>query len=322
MRIDLHRHIGGSIRPSTIYEIIQKQQRVHRIITEEEVTKSMMISPTEGLTFQNFLRKFQIFEAVHWDEWAITQSLKQVVYDIAHEQIEYCELKFTIDKYVKYTNWSDVDVIKFIHKVVQEEAAKWDIFIGLVLAVKYEADRERQKQITSLISNAEVAERVVGLDLVGDEQFFDVDFYAPIFDEWRRAGKGLEAHVGETVSAENVRLAIERLGVKRIAHGIKAAISPDILALAKERDVCFDIAITSNVLTGQVPSYDTHPVGRILEAGVPVTIGTDDPAILGIDLDHEYMRLQKHFNLDDEKLMDVMENSYKYAFIDWKTIRE
>lgn len=321
MRIDLHRHVGGSISPTVVFDILQRQKRGSYQDVSEVVRDLTFYEQVDGFTFQNFLRKFNVLDTIVWDEQAIALAIKQVCYDVAREKIEYCELKLTINKYVQHTNWPDGEVIKFIHNLILEQCERWNIYVALVLCLKYESDRHRQKEIAGLIQDPTVAPLVVGLDCVGDEQYYDADFYAPIFKEWKEAGKGLEAHVGESQSAENVRSAIEVLGVDRIAHGIKAAEYPDILKLANDRKVCFDIATTSNFYTGVVDRKHPHPVRKLLEQGCNVTIGTDDPVVLVTDLDHEYTFLQKHLELPDDRLMDIMENSYKYAFTNLDDLR-
>ncbi len=311
MKYELHRHLGGSITPDTVFELLKDKGSAYSL---EFIKRSMTYMSGEVLTFQNFLNKFSILDDIDWNESAIRKMIKQVVYDIAREKIDYCELKFTLDKYAQDLDWSDNEIVRVIHEIVEEESAKWGVIVKLVLCVKYESNKDRQKKIAALINDAKTADRLVGIDLVGSEVYFDVDFYVDILKDWKKSKKGIEAHVGESAVAENVRLAIEKLGVGRIAHGIKAVDSKDILALAKERDVCFDIALTSNIATGQVSSYEEHPVGKMLHEGCAVTIGTDDPAILNVDLDHEYDMLQKYFNVSDDVLMNIMNNSCKYAF--------
>ena len=319
MKCDLHRHLGGSIRPNTIYDILRREKR-GTYFSVAEVAKDMIDSPNDKRDFAHFLDKFSILETVVWDDWAIKHMITQVSWDIASEGLDYVEIKLTLDKYLRSPNWTPATVVRFIYDTFMEQAAKWGFVPALVLALRYDTDREQQLKIAKAIADPLLADRVVGLDLVGDERMFDADFYKPIFDEWRQAGKGLEAHVGETQNAENVRMAIEKLGVKRIAHGIKAADSPDILAMAKERGICFDIALTSNIDTGAVKDLATHPVRKMLDQGCAITIGTDDPVTLSTTLDQEYEKLRHYLELTEDQLMDIMHNSFKYAFVDLNTL--
>lgn len=299
--------LGGSISAKTVHALLALPHE-----NLDQITSKMTFANGDPYTFDKFLEKFHILEQVNWDERALGYVLGQVCWDMAKECLDYVELKFSVDKYKFAT---PAEIIRFIYDRVEAGTSKWGIRVALVLSLKYEADRELQRRVAKVISDPKVVDLLGGIDIVGNEAFFERDFYQPIMREWKEAGKGLQMHVGETQSAKNVRTALE-LGIDRIAHGIRAVDDPDLLSFIKERDVCFDIALTSNIMTGVVKDIGSHPVGRILEAGCAVTIGTDDPYILQTTLDKEYELLRKHFNVGDEQLMDIMHNSIKYAFAD------
>jgi adenosine deaminase len=314
VKCDLHRHLGGAIKPGVVYQIL-KEQRRGSYFSKEEVAHDLQYQPGEKRDFQTFLKKFDVLDVIVWNEKAIEKAIEQVCFEIAKEKIEYVEIKLSIDKYVKHTNWTEKEVINFAHSCFGRYADKWDILVGLVLSLKYESNRDRQKHVSKIIADPSVVDLLHGIDLVGDEQYFDASFYAPIFKEWKQAGKGLQAHVGESQGAENVRAAIEQLGVQRIAHGIKAAEFPDILKLANDNNICFDIALTSNYFTGVIDDLATHPVKKMLEQGCNITIGTDDPVVLDTTLDKEYSILMNTVGVPESKILDIMENSVKYAFV-------
>ena len=298
-----------------IHKILMKQGN-GRGLTIDKLQSMMVFNPDDKRDFHVFLNKFSILEEIKWDEWAIIEAMKQVCWHVVREKLDYVELKFSIDKYVKHNGWTPKDVISLIYSVVDHESSRWGFDVALILSLKYESDRDLQKNFASIISDDKIVEMLGGIDLVGDEAFFNYNFYQPIFKEWKQAGKGLEAHVGETQSAENVRLAVEELGIDRIAHGVVAADYPDVLDLVKERDVCFDVALTSNLCTGVINDYKFHPILKLINYGCKVTIGTDDPMVLNTTLDNEYDILARTFSLLNDQIMEIMSNSIKYAFTD------
>lgn len=308
MKCDLHRHLGGSISAETVCSLIGDYSQVDKIRSE------MTFCDSSDYDFSKFLDKFRILERIDWDQDALSLILEQVCWDIAREQIDYSELKFTVGKYLKIGNARDI--VTLIHDKVRQQCRQWNINIGLVLCVKYEASRDLQKKVLMLVSDNDVVDKVVGIDVVGNERYFDYKFYKPFVAEWKQAGKGIVMHVGETQSANNIKMAIEQLKVDRIAHGIRVTDDPYILDLSLDNDVCFDVALTSNICTGVVANYNEHPVGQMIDAGCPVTIGTDDPYILQTTLDGEYDLLRNNFDISDEKIMDIMYNSVKRAFVD------
>ena len=312
MKSELHRHFSGATSPGTVYRIFLEQGVD---ISKQEVEK-IMHGDSNNYTFDGFLNRFKIFDKIKWTKDVVRQVASQVVWDIAAERINYFEMKISIDRYVEHLRIPPEEVIQLFYSALADEVEKWDIQFGIILALKYEADKEKQTRWSKIIEDPDTARLVVGVDLVGQEEAFDVDFYIPIFKEWKEAGKGLEAHVGESQTAQNVVDAVTKLHVNRIAHGIKIVDYPEIMKLVIDKNVCLDVALTSNIQTGIVKTIAEHPVKRLLDAGVQITIGTDDPTILQTTLDNEYQLLQSSFNVSEKRLFDIMENSIKYAFTD------
>jgi aminodeoxyfutalosine deaminase len=128
---------------------------------------------------------------------------------------------------------------------------------------------------------------VVGLGLGGDEAAFPPELFARAFALGREAGLRAAPHAGETAGPASVRAALNVLHAERLRHGVRAAEDPGLLAeLAARRVVC-DVTPTSNLRLGVVPAAGVHPLPHLLAAGVPCSIGTDDPALFGVDLTHD-----------------------------------
>jgi adenosine deaminase len=126
------------------------------------------------------------------------------------------------------------------------------------------------------------------LDLAGNEAEFPSEPFYGIFKEARQTGLHVTIHAGEWGPAQHVREAIEELGAERIGHGVRVLEDPSIMALAKERNTAFEVCITSNYQSGVFASLDAHPLMKMFESGLNVTINTDDPSISRITLSHEY----------------------------------
>lgn len=306
--IDLHRHLSGCIQPKTIHNILQRQGE--NIQLEEVYKLTTYKDDDKPKTFRNFLDKFQLMSRIKWTDSTLEYIINQVVWDIASEKIQHFEMKISIDKFLNFT--TSQKIIKSIYDLFNRECSKWGITFGLVLALRYESDKEQQHTISKSLQSG-AWNYLCGIDLVGNEEYFHSDFYEGLLKDWHAAKKGIQAHVGETQTAENVRYAIEKLNINRIAHGVSAAKYPDIMKLATERNICFDVAITSNILTGIVSSITEHPVKQMLDNGCLITIGTDDPATLNTTLEREY-ELLRTLVPDDEKIIEIKENSRRFAF--------
>jgi adenosine deaminase len=133
-----------------------------------------------------------------------------------------------------------------------------------------------------------IKDGLVALDLAGNEAEFPTKPFYGIFKEAKQAGLHVTIHAGEWGPAVNVRDAIEELGAERIGHGVRVLEDQNVVALVRERGTACEVCVTSNYQSGVVDSLDSHPLMKMLEAGLNITINTDDPSISRITLSHEY----------------------------------
>jgi aminodeoxyfutalosine deaminase len=104
------------------------------------------------------------------------------------------------------------------------------------------------------------------------------------------------------------------LGAERIGHGISAIEDPALMRHLRDRDIPLEVSITSNLVTGVVKRLEDHPVRRLYDAGVPIVLNTDDPAMFGCTLVGEYRLAASHFGFSETELRGIAENGFKYAF--------
>lgn len=289
LAVDTHLHLGGAMPVSFVWETIVKHGLYYLAKTEQDVCQAMQISRHEANDFHRFLSKFTILDNLPWTEQLIAESIKAVCAELQHAAIDYAFVDFSINKYMNL-GWHKWQAIQFIHQCF---AQYYPDKIGLILSLKYESLRHTQTQYAKLIENSVAADCLVGIDLVGDETFFDATFYAPLFRAWKLAGKLTRAHVGESHGSNNIRRAILEMGVSNIAHGIKIIQEPDLIEIAKEHGICFDLAISSNYKTGVVTSQQ-HPILEMYHAGLTMTLGSDDPVQCTTTLKDEYWLAHTH----------------------------
>jgi adenosine deaminase len=151
---------------------------------------------------------------------------------------------------------------------------------------------------------------LAGIDLHGHERF-PVQDWVP--GTWRRAvdaGKETKAHAGEFGPAANVREAVERMGVRRVQHGIRAVDDPAVVALLVREGVTLDITPISNVKLRSVPSMREHPLRQLIAAGVRCTISTDDPLVFGNTLTDEYVALATEAGFTNAEIVQLARNGF------------
>jgi adenosine deaminase len=297
--IDTHRHLGGSIPSHFVWEVIQNRQLWHIANSWEEVKEAMTFAPGEPKGFYRFLDKFRILDEIPWDKELIDLSIKAVCEQLALENIDYCWMDFSINKYMSRLHMSRHDVVQFIYELFQKYRHNQ---VGLILSLKYESHRADQIEYAKLIEDKDVARCLIGIDLVGDEEYFDADFYATLLPQWRERGKMVRTHVAESQHAQNALDSINKLHVTNIAHGLKLMDHPKMIDRARQKDITFDMGVSSNYLTGVWEDENRHPIMDMLKAGLKVTFGTDDPVQCSTDMRMEHTILRYWFGVSPEDL--------------------
>ncbi len=161
---------------------------------------------------------------------------------------------------------------------------------------------------------------VVGFQLAGDEAGFPARDFKEAYDIAAEAGLGCSVHAGEWAGPESVRAALE-LPVTRIGHGVRSIEEPALVEELAERGTVLECCPTSNVVLELFPSYEEHPLPRLAEAGVRVTLGSDDPPYFGASIGGEYAVCSERFGFDDERLRSITCTAIEAAFCE-KTLKQ
>jgi adenosine deaminase len=156
---------------------------------------------------------------------------------------------------------------------------------------------------------------VVGFQMSGDEENFPAGDFAEAYRIAAEAGLGCSVHAGEWAGPESVRAALE-LPITRIGHGVRAIEDPALVSDLAERGVVLECCPTSNVVLELYPSYEAHPLPRLMDAGVRVTLGSDDPPYFGASIGGEYAVCQERYGFDDETLRGITRTAIDAAFCD------
>lgn len=269
-------------------------------IDVEELIKITTCSEDETPDFYNFLSKFKYLDKIRWNEELVRNKIQFVCSRINEEDCDAVFMDFSVSKY-RHIGWSLKESITFILDRFAEFSNK---HIIPILSIKYESPFDVQHKISKIVES-DISDRICGIDFVGDEAKFNIKYQKYICDMW--SDKFIRLHVGESKSQDNIRDTIDNINVTNIAHGIKI-VDEELISNAIDKDIYFDIAPTSNYLTGVIPKSSIHPGISMMNKGVRITVGSDDPSILNTTLTREY-EILKSQGAGDGDILKMRKNS-------------
>ncbi|MCB0120070.1 MAG: adenosine deaminase [Anaerolineales bacterium] len=294
-KVELHRHLEGSLRLSTMMDIARK----HGVTVPASLLNLsglVQVQDQDPLTFSNFLEKFKTLRLFYRSPDVIHRITKEAVEDAAKDNVRYMELRFTPVALSRAEGFPLHDVMDWVISSAQEAAKTFGIKVGLLASVNRHESPELAEQVAWLALEYQ-KNGMVGMDLAGNEAEFKSQPFHEIFKEAKQSGLHITIHAGEWGPAANVRDAILNLGAERIGHGVRVLEDESVAALARERGVTFEVCPTSNFQSGVVRTLEEHPLPRMIESGLRVTINTDDPSVSRITLSHEFQQSREKLNI-------------------------
>jgi aminodeoxyfutalosine deaminase len=289
---ELHLHLEGSLEPETLQEI-------DPALTREEITHATSYRDFEGFIQSYIWVNRRLQTPAHY---AI--AARRLFERLGSQGVTYAEITLSAGMML----WKGQDFAA-IYNAVHEEAARAPMKIFWILDSVRQFGAEAARPVFDLAAER-ANDGVVAVGLGGFEAGAPALDFAELFARARDRGLHTVCHAGETTNAQNVWDAIA-IGAERIGHGIRSIEDPKLMDHLREKQIPLEICITSNLRTGAIASLDQHPVRKLFDAGVPVTIHTDDPALFDCTLASEYRLAQDHFGLPVEQLA---RNSFHFSF--------
>lgn len=312
-KVELHRHLEGTVRLQTLIDLYRDAGEPLEEATPEELApRAQVTEPMESL--EAVLAFFTIAQRAFRDPEAVERVAYEAVEDLGLDGVRLAELRFSPDFMCSPHGLDWDEAMKAIVRGAERGARDHDVTVGLI------AIFSRTYGMSSLRRTVDFAlrwrERLVGFDLADEERSYPPSMYVDALAPLADAGLPLTAHYGESGGPQLPREAIDALGVRRLGHGVSVARDPQVTALARDRGVALEMCPTSNHRTHAVASLAEHPARRLLDQGVRVTINTDDPALFGIDLTHEWEVCRNDLGFTDEDLRRATVNAIDASFVD------
>ncbi|WP_018531137.1 adenosine deaminase [Streptomyces sp. HmicA12] len=310
-KAELHVHHVGSASPRIVSELAARHP--------DSKVPADLEKLTEFFTFKDFAHFIQVYLSVV-DLIRTPEDVRlltfEVARDMARQNVRYAEL--TITPFSSTRRGIDerafMDAIEDARKAAESE-------FGTVLRwcfdIPGEAGLESAEETVRLATDDALRpEGLVSFGLGGPEIGVPRPQFKPYFDRAVAAGLHSVPHAGETTGPETVWDALRDLRAERIGHGTTSAQDPKLLAHLAEHGIPLEVCPTSNIATRAVRTLDEHPLKQFVDAGVTVTINSDDPPMFATDLNTEYAVAARLLGLDERGVADLAKNAVRASFLD------
>ncbi len=309
---DIHRHLDGNIRAQTILDLGREFNLTLPANTLDTLLPHVQVSTNEP-DLVSFLSKL---------DWGVKvlaslEACRRVAYenmeDAARNGLHYVELRFSPGYMAMTHNLPVEGVVEAVIAGVRDGSNAFGVqarLIGIMSRTFGEA--ACQQELDALLAHRD---GITALDLAGDELGFPGSLFLSHFNRARDAGWHITVHAGEAAGPESIWQAIRELGAERIGHGVKAIDDPALVAFLAEQRIGIESCLTSNIQTSTVASLARHPLKSFLEQGVLASINTDDPAVQGVDIGHEYNVAAPAAGLSPDQIRQAQINGLEIAFL-------
>lgn len=312
-KIELHCHLDGSVRPSTIIELANIKNIDIPSKNIQEI-KNMMVAPKDCKSLDEYLKRFELPGLIMQDEDSLERIAFELMEDASKENIVYIEIRFAPLLHIN-KGLNTKEVIESVLKGIKKAESMYDIKGNLILSCMRTMSVESSYDVIEA-GKEYLNNGVVAVDLCSSEnEQFCEKFEEPIALA-RSYGYRVTIHAGETGIGENVYDAITLLKAERIGHGVFIKNCERAYNLVKENNVTLEMCPTSNLQTKAIKNIENYPLNNFHKDGIKVSLNTDNRTVSDIDLTNEYNIIFNNFEMSEDDYKTIYLNSVEASFAD------
>ena len=311
--IELHLHLDGSLRPETVWELAKEQNIKLPANTVDEVRDQMQV-PEDCRTLEEYLTRFDLPLLVLQTREALERAAFELTEDLAKEGVTYAEIRFAPQLSIKGGMTQEQAVEAAIEGVKRGMEQYPSIRVGLILCCMRGEDNEEWNLQTVETAKKYLGDVVCAVDIAGAESLYPTERFAPVFEKVREYGLPSTIHAGEAAGPESMKTALA-FGAKRIGHGVAAVEDPKLVRRLIEEQITLEVCVTSNYQTKVVPSIEAHPIRRLFNAGVRVTVNSDNRTISNTNVRKELDILRNVFGFKEQEIEKMEEYAWEARFL-------
>jgi adenosine deaminase len=313
---ELHRHLDASFRLSTLLELRQERGLEGRSTSLAAFADRVVLRrPMRDLA--EVLDRFTLLQAVFDRPEVLRRLALECVEDVAAEGTRVVELRYSPGFVAERHGLDWEECLAAIRAGLALARQRFpEVTVGLICIATRDYGPEEAARTAAFY--AAHLDDFVGFDLAGNEIGFESRRFAPVVAPLHALSDPrvrVTVHAGEAAGPDNVWESIELLGARRIGHGVRSLEDPQLLDALVERQICLEVCPTSNWITRCAASLAAHPIRPLVEAGVPVSINTDDPVIFGNTLPGELALCRDEIGLTAAQLQACAEAAWTHRFV-------
>jgi adenosine deaminase len=315
LKADLHRHLDCSVRWSTLIELAPQVGISLPLDPQAQKDQFLVTSPMKDL--DSVLKKFLNAQKVLASEEILTRIAYEVCEDAFNDGVRLLELRYAPSFIADgHSHLTYEKIHRALCKGVDMAKKTWPMAIGLICIIQRIKSFAEAAVVTDFAIDHK--DTFIALDLADNEEGFDPKKFAPLFLKAKKAGMHITVHSGESPqpqSAQWVKDSIDILGAERIGHGVQIVRDPEIMKYLRDKKIPLEICPISNWLTQAFPTYKDHPIRQLINAGLLVTINSDDPGVFATTLSDDYEVLHRVHGFSVQDFRRANQISYEVSFI-------
>jgi adenosine deaminase len=312
-KAELHVHLDGALRPATMIDLARAAGVV--LPSSDAATLGQWMVVSDARNLEDYLARFEYTIALLQTPDAIERVAYEMVADAAADGLRHLEVRYCPMLSTRGGLTMD-DAVAAEWRGLQRGEREYGVTARIINCTL----RHFDPQQSTVIAEHSVRMRdhgVVGFDIAGPEAGHPPEQHREAFDMAARGGLGITVHAGEAAGWESIFEAIHSCHAMRIGHGTRLFENPELLRYVRDRRICLEINITSNVQTRAVRDPAEHPVRQYLDAGVALTLCTDSWLMSGTTLTDEYLRAAQALGFSRTELETIALAGFEHAFLPW-----
>ena len=306
-KVELHVHLDCSLS----YEVVKK--------INPKITKTIYINEFVGSScscLNDYIKCADRAVEIMQSEEELELVTIDLFNQLKKDNVVYAEIRFAPLLHVK-KGLSPNQVVKIISEITNKESNRTGIEAGLILCTLRHFSKEMSDQTVSLVNDFK-GTNVIGFDIAADEAGYPLNNHIEAFEFAKNNNIPCTAHAGEALGAESVMETLDKLKPQRIGHGVRSIENSILLDRIKENKVHLELCLTSNIVTKVYNNYNEHPIDKLYNNGISISINSDGRAISNTDLSKEYSLLSKYFSWDKEHFLNCNLNAINASFASQK----